>query len=264
MQWANLPELHETPALDDSDLDCLQEIRDVLARHGKLARFAVHLAHRHFELAPDEILIERPDPNGRSQHVPVGRLSDEPLAGNNLAARGTPRIAPLGRRLLHLRFRPEQDGCLRSARQEPIPRRRSARTNKRYVRIASPKKRPATNGDFRLPATTSREEKGDEFRSLETPLRPQVRPSFPRSNTGSIIQSFSETPVCLGACCISPQFRTTIFHLIRAFQRVSRTEISVFGSRQRECAAMASRPVRSWLKAAHLCFSISSRSQSTL
>jgi hypothetical protein len=45
MQWANLPELHQTPTLDDSDLDCLEEIQDVLSRHGKSARFAVHLAH---------------------------------------------------------------------------------------------------------------------------------------------------------------------------------------------------------------------------
>jgi hypothetical protein len=67
MQWANLPELHQTAALDESNLNCLEEIRDVLARHGKLAGFAVHLAHRHFELAPGEILIERPDPDGRSQ-----------------------------------------------------------------------------------------------------------------------------------------------------------------------------------------------------
>jgi hypothetical protein len=80
MQWANLPDLHQTPTLDDSDLDCLEEIRDVLSRHGKLARFAVHLAHRHFELAPDEILIERPDPDDRTEHVTVGRLTDEPDA----------------------------------------------------------------------------------------------------------------------------------------------------------------------------------------
>jgi hypothetical protein len=46
MQWANLPGLHQTPTLDDSDLDCLEEIRDVL-------------------LAPGEILIERPDPDAR-------------------------------------------------------------------------------------------------------------------------------------------------------------------------------------------------------
>jgi len=77
MQWANLSELHQIPPLDDTDLDCLEEIRAVLARHGKLARFALHLAHRHFDLAPGEILIERPDPDGRTQHITVGRLDDE-------------------------------------------------------------------------------------------------------------------------------------------------------------------------------------------
>jgi hypothetical protein len=80
MQWATLPELHQAPPLDDSDLECLEEIRDVLSRHGKLARFAMHLAHRHFELVPDEILIERPDRDGRTQCVSVGRLDAEPDA----------------------------------------------------------------------------------------------------------------------------------------------------------------------------------------
>src|SRR5580693_5645663 len=80
MQWTGLADLPDVPPVDDGDLDCLAEIRDVLARHGKLNRFAVHLAHRHFALGPDEILIERPDPDGRTQHVTVGRLDDEPEA----------------------------------------------------------------------------------------------------------------------------------------------------------------------------------------
>lgn len=80
MQWSKLPELHQTPPLDDGDLACLAEVRDVLARYGKLARFAVHLAHRHFDLGQGEVLIERPDPEGRTQHVSVGRLEDEPMA----------------------------------------------------------------------------------------------------------------------------------------------------------------------------------------
>lgn len=80
MQWAVLPELQDAPPLDDADMGCLQDLRDVLARHGKLRRFAVHLAHRHFELGEGEVLIERPDPDGRTQHVTVGRLDDEPDA----------------------------------------------------------------------------------------------------------------------------------------------------------------------------------------
>jgi hypothetical protein len=80
MQWSILPELQDAPPLDDEDIACLREVRDALDRDGKLQRFAVHLAHRHFELGPDEILIERPDPDGRTQHVPVGRLADAPDA----------------------------------------------------------------------------------------------------------------------------------------------------------------------------------------
>lgn len=77
MQWSALPDLHETPPLDDNDLECLEDLRDVLARHGKLKRFAIHLAHRHFVLGAGEVLIERPDPDGRTQHVTVGRLDEE-------------------------------------------------------------------------------------------------------------------------------------------------------------------------------------------
>ncbi len=80
MQWSILPDLHDAPPIGDDDLECLAEVRDVLARHGKLRRFALHLAHRHFTLGPDEILIERPDPDGRTQHVTVGRRSEAPDA----------------------------------------------------------------------------------------------------------------------------------------------------------------------------------------
>ena len=74
LQWAALPDLHDTAPLDDTDRACMDEMRAVLARHGKLGRFALHLAHRHFDLAPGEVLIERSDPSGRSHHVTVGRL----------------------------------------------------------------------------------------------------------------------------------------------------------------------------------------------
>ena len=80
MQWSALPDLQDAPPLDDSDLECLEALRDVLAHHGKLRRFAIHLAHRHFVLGSDEILIERPDPDGRTQHVTVGLLAEAPDA----------------------------------------------------------------------------------------------------------------------------------------------------------------------------------------
>lgn len=74
LQWAALPDLHDTPPLDDTDHACMVELQSVLARHGKLARFALHLAHRHFNLAAGEVLIERSDTEGRAQIVTVGRL----------------------------------------------------------------------------------------------------------------------------------------------------------------------------------------------
>jgi len=80
MQWAALPDLADAPDLDDTDTACLAEVRDVLARHGKLQRFAMHLAHRHFDLEPGEVLIERPDDANRTQHIAPGRLEDEPNA----------------------------------------------------------------------------------------------------------------------------------------------------------------------------------------
>jgi hypothetical protein len=80
LQWETLPPLHEASALDETDMACLADLRAVLLRHGKVKRFAVHLAHKHFDLAPGEVLIERPDPDGRTQHVTVGRLDNEPMA----------------------------------------------------------------------------------------------------------------------------------------------------------------------------------------
>lgn len=80
LQWSALPPFEDVPELDDSDMACLDDVRAVLARHGKLRRFAVHLAHSHFDLAEGEVLIERPDPDGRTQHISVGRLDAEPTA----------------------------------------------------------------------------------------------------------------------------------------------------------------------------------------
>jgi hypothetical protein len=75
LSYEALPHLHDTPDLDDGDEACLAEVRDVLGRHGKPSRFAIHLAHKHFDLAPDEVLIEYPNEKARTQHVVVGKLA---------------------------------------------------------------------------------------------------------------------------------------------------------------------------------------------
>jgi hypothetical protein len=65
--------------LDRHDLECFAEVRDVLARHGRLDRFGIVLLHRHFDIADDERLVETTDVNERVQTVRVHKA--ESLAG---------------------------------------------------------------------------------------------------------------------------------------------------------------------------------------
>ena len=71
LQWARLPDLSEVAPLDAADLACIAELRKVLARHQRLERFALHLVHKHFELADGEVLVEYSDPHRREQHLRV-------------------------------------------------------------------------------------------------------------------------------------------------------------------------------------------------
>lgn len=57
--------------IGDNDRECLSEIRDVLARYGKLDRFGVTLLHNHFPVEADEVLVETEDTRRR-------RLVSEP------------------------------------------------------------------------------------------------------------------------------------------------------------------------------------------
>ena len=58
--------LDSAGTLSDSDRDCMDEVREVLARHGKLDRFGISLLHDHFPLSPDEILLETSDADRRT------------------------------------------------------------------------------------------------------------------------------------------------------------------------------------------------------
>ena len=60
-----LPDIDEVEALSAADDECLDELRAVLARHSALDRFGITLLHDHFELAPDELLVETCDKHGR-------------------------------------------------------------------------------------------------------------------------------------------------------------------------------------------------------
>ena len=64
--------LTEMTAIDDvapwgpADEQLFEELRAVLERHDASARFGVTLLHKHFEVAPDELLVEVCDVESRT------------------------------------------------------------------------------------------------------------------------------------------------------------------------------------------------------
>lgn len=54
-----LTHIQDVQPLDAVDEACLAEIEVVLAKYNRTARFGVAVLHKHFDVAPDEVLIER-------------------------------------------------------------------------------------------------------------------------------------------------------------------------------------------------------------
>jgi hypothetical protein len=52
--------------LGEADREVLDEIREVLAKHGALERFSLTLIHSHFDLRDDEVLVEVVDTSART------------------------------------------------------------------------------------------------------------------------------------------------------------------------------------------------------
>lgn len=80
MQWAAVADLNEVEALSEADVECMKEVAAVLQKFGKSERFAVHLVHKHFEVADDEVLCEFTDTGNRVLTTkPVKRIADSPM-----------------------------------------------------------------------------------------------------------------------------------------------------------------------------------------
>ncbi|WP_157203372.1 hypothetical protein [Methylomicrobium agile] len=77
MQWAHLPDIADVPRLADADYECLDAIREVLVRYNAVGRFGVHLVHKHFNVAPDEVLVEYTDVEARTLHCQVEKRMTE-------------------------------------------------------------------------------------------------------------------------------------------------------------------------------------------
>jgi hypothetical protein len=64
-----LADIEDVEPLNDSDAPVMAELYEVLKRHGALQRFGITLLHQHFQIADDEVLLERTDPVSRRQTI---------------------------------------------------------------------------------------------------------------------------------------------------------------------------------------------------
>lgn len=59
--WNDLPSIHDVEEINETDEQCLEEIREILEKYRKTKRFGVALLHQHFTLSDDELLVEHCD-----------------------------------------------------------------------------------------------------------------------------------------------------------------------------------------------------------
>lgn len=84
LAYQDLADIDAVDALNAGDTACMQEIRDVLAKHGKLDRFGVTLLHSHFPIQEGEVLVETCDDAARTLTMSV--KPQEVLASPDLKA----------------------------------------------------------------------------------------------------------------------------------------------------------------------------------
>lgn len=71
-----LPNLGTLKPLGPVDQPCIDELREVLAKHGALERFGITLLHGHFPMEPDEILKEYCDKENRTMTLKPVKKSE--------------------------------------------------------------------------------------------------------------------------------------------------------------------------------------------
>lgn len=97
MQWASIKDLHECEPLSEADFACMKDVRAALKKHDKLDRFALHLIHKHFDIAEDEILVEYSEVSQREQFFRVEKATSE-IAKHAIPTTWTlEHIAPMAR-----------------------------------------------------------------------------------------------------------------------------------------------------------------------
>jgi hypothetical protein len=80
-QLGPLPDIGAVEPLNEKNAPVMAELYEVLKRHGALGRFGVTLLHQHFDIAEDEVLLERTDPVSRRQVIEPVKINT--LDGKN-------------------------------------------------------------------------------------------------------------------------------------------------------------------------------------
>lgn len=64
-----LVDISEVSPMSDADQELFGELHEVLKKHNALRRFGITLLHQHFEISPDEVLLETTDRQSRTQTI---------------------------------------------------------------------------------------------------------------------------------------------------------------------------------------------------
>lgn len=71
VQWTKLQQIEKLPPISEEDFEVLNDLRDVLLRHGYQKRFGVCLLHKHFDIHPGEVALEESDEVSRISTIRV-------------------------------------------------------------------------------------------------------------------------------------------------------------------------------------------------
>lgn len=81
VQWATLLHIDDVEPISDKDYAVLEELRQVISKHGYENRFGISLIHKHYELSENEIALEETDEEARISTI---RAADDPGAAKTI------------------------------------------------------------------------------------------------------------------------------------------------------------------------------------
>jgi hypothetical protein len=76
IQWSTLSDIDDVDPITEKDYQVLADLQRVLGRHGYLNRFGICLLHKHFDLGPGEVLMEKTNAAKRISTLKVEQSAD--------------------------------------------------------------------------------------------------------------------------------------------------------------------------------------------